>query len=278
MQDRESFLGKVLRARFRVGFVRHETFEKGFVSTVQVIRSSRFIFLEAGRVHYFIEGREAIIDEGTLIWVPASVHRVWRVSERQSARLFWVELGCPALDTAWSSLLLQRNVCRQSVVTSFERCRQLLEDNKRKNQLFIEAELKGLLGKFLREAVVLDDAWESSVPKNSIGERSLGEVITACQWLEAHYAEQHALRDLLETLHLNTAYFRKTFKEVTQLTPGNYLNRIRMRRARTLLSQGALGVKEVAANVGFGDALYFSRKYHQFWGCSPTQDRFAAKS
>jgi AraC-like DNA-binding protein len=77
-----------------------------------------------------------------------------------------------------------------------------------------------------------------------------------------------------------------TVAALTSFTP-NYLNSLfsrwkgqgihayliarRMKRAMELCGRGELLVKEVAQHLGYSDALYFSRAFHRFHGCWPTE-------
>ena len=54
-----------------------------------------------------------------------------------------------------------------------------------------------------------------------------------------------------------------------------YLTDYRLREACRLLRTTTLGVSEIAARLGFGDALYFSRRFRQKTGSSPSQYRKA---
>lgn len=52
-----------------------------------------------------------------------------------------------------------------------------------------------------------------------------------------------------------------------------FLLRIRMERARTLLLTTKLTMEQIAASVGYEDALYFSKLYKKWYKRSPTAHR-----
>ena len=56
------------------------------------------------------------------------------------------------------------------------------------------------------------------------------------------------------------------------MSPIRYLQLIRMNRAKLLLRE-ALTVEEVAASVGYPDALYFSKAFKKWTGATPTAFR-----
>ncbi|MDX2111902.1 MAG: helix-turn-helix domain-containing protein [Verrucomicrobiota bacterium] len=65
----------------------------------------------------------------------------------------------------------------------------------------------------------------------------------------------------------------RLFRSACNQTPSQYLIAIRMARARTLLRQTRLSVKEIATLCGFSDPAYFSRAYTQNAGHPPSIER-----
>jgi transcriptional regulator GlxA family with amidase domain len=78
---------------------------------------------------------------------------------------------------------------------------------------------------------------------------------------------------LAQQLQLNPDYFRRTFKAATGQTPQHYHHKLRIDAARQQLNSGDVSVTEVARNLGFEDAAYFSRVFKRVTGYSPGQQR-----
>ena len=74
---------------------------------------------------------------------------------------------------------------------------------------------------------------------------------------------------------LNVSYplFRKSFKEIVGISPGQYHLNIRIEKACRLLKETTLSIKEVSSQLGFETAFYFSRIFKTKKGVSPTQYR-----
>lgn len=72
---------------------------------------------------------------------------------------------------------------------------------------------------------------------------------------------------------LSLSRFAHLFREMVGMTPFQYLERLRMDRAKGLLLTTALPVKAIAAEVGFPDALHFSARFRRAIGCCPTRFR-----
>lgn len=87
-----------------------------------------------------------------------------------------------------------------------------------------------------------------------------------------------ALDEAIRALPFHYDYVRKRFKKEVGLTPLEYMTRLRMKKAKGMLSgMGATGytVAEVAELCGYENALYFSRVFKKQEGLSPSA--FAAE-
>ena len=99
--------------------------------------------------------------------------------------------------------------------------------------------------------------------------RNLAEMIA--EYLDEHFVEPDiTLCKLGEIFHFNANYISYTFKEYMNTGITTYLRQKRMHKACELLLTENISVKDVAAAVGFNDALYFERSFRKYTGLSPT--------
>lgn len=78
----------------------------------------------------------------------------------------------------------------------------------------------------------------------------------------------------IRKMPFNYDYLRKLFQKETGLTPLKYMIVLRMKRAKGMLAAARIrecSVAEVAESCGFSDALYFSRVFKKYYGCSPSE-------
>lgn len=82
-----------------------------------------------------------------------------------------------------------------------------------------------------------------------------------------------ALDAAIRAMPFNYDYLRKLFKKEVGVTPLEYLTRLRMKKAETMLTAMQTrdySVAEIASLCGYDDALYFSRVFKKHFGCSPS--------
>ncbi len=91
----------------------------------------------------------------------------------------------------------------------------------------------------------------------------------AMAYIHTHYAEPIALRDVAAHVGLSERHLTRCFRQEVGVTLNAYLNRYRLRQARTLLEAGDKSITEVALAVGFSSSSYFARIFREEMGVSP---------
>lgn len=81
------------------------------------------------------------------------------------------------------------------------------------------------------------------------------------------------IQDFAIQLGISYSSLRKIFKEVTGFAPANYQQELRLRRAMEMLSTSSLSVKEIAYQLHFDTADYFSTKFKNKTGLTPSEFR-----
>lgn len=79
--------------------------------------------------------------------------------------------------------------------------------------------------------------------------------------------------EIAAKLCLSYSSFRKTFKEYTGFSPAKFINDVRMRKAKELLTNTAMNIKEVAYSVGYNNHDYFFTAFRHLTGQTPSEYR-----
>ena len=83
--------------------------------------------------------------------------------------------------------------------------------------------------------------------------------------------------DLARRANMSSSHFAALFKRKTGFAVLDYFMRLKMQRAGYLLDSTALSIKVIAAELGFDDPLYFSRRFRRVHNCSPSAYRSIPK-
>ena len=78
---------------------------------------------------------------------------------------------------------------------------------------------------------------------------------------------------LAEKLYSSNSKIYRQIRTLTGYSPHTYILRLRMERAKELLSSTTQAVSDIAMRCGFEDTSYFTRAFRNFYGCTPSQMR-----
>ena len=92
----------------------------------------------------------------------------------------------------------------------------------------------------------------------------------AIEYIEQNINDELRIESLASQAYLSPNHFRRLFKEITGLAPIDYINNLRISKARKLLEEGRMSISEVGISVGIGDQNYFSRVFRSKTGLSPS--------
>jgi len=90
------------------------------------------------------------------------------------------------------------------------------------------------------------------------------------EYIDNHFHDKISIEELARIANLSRYHFSRLFKEITNKTPGEYLNFVRINKAETLLKYSDMNVTEVALSTGFSDPNYFSRIFKKYKHVSPS--------
>lgn len=92
-------------------------------------------------------------------------------------------------------------------------------------------------------------------------------------FMKAHLTDDLDVEKLASLAGLSPSRFQVLFRAANGMSPGHYLKCLRVHRAAQLLDTTTRPIKDIAGEVGYQDALYFSRVFRQVHERSPSEFR-----
>lgn len=102
-------------------------------------------------------------------------------------------------------------------------------------------------------------------------------VRAAIEYLHQNYDRGIRVPEIAAAVNLHPGYLHRLFKQHTGRTLTDYLNALRMDKAKMLLTGSAVPVAEIADYVGIASRPYFHLLFRKYGGCTPTEYRESAE-
>jgi len=92
------------------------------------------------------------------------------------------------------------------------------------------------------------------------------------QYIEQHLSENLTVEQIAKAFNYSPKYFFRLFKSSLNASPHQYINRIKMEKAKQLMISTDKSLSEIAEEVGM-ERAHFSRLFKQVTGASPSEYR-----
>ena len=92
-------------------------------------------------------------------------------------------------------------------------------------------------------------------------------------YIREHYSTEISMQSVARAMNYSDAYFCKLFKQCFKVNFSAWLNEYRIARAREMLQNTRLSVREVSIACGYSDANYFARVFKRVTGKTPSEYR-----
>ncbi|OME08494.1 DNA-binding response regulator [Paenibacillus odorifer] len=127
-------------------------------------------------------------------------------------------------------------------------------------------------GEFERVLSGILDCYGNEISKSLAGNRpSVLENIKA--YIDNHYFENIKISMFTDKYFLSREYLMKLFKGQYGYGIHEYVQKVRMDKAKELLSTPDLKIQDISEMLGYKDKNYFSKAFRNYYDCSPSEYR-----
>ena len=229
---------------------------------------TELLFVVSGEGSFSFNQEQSPLRRGDLVIIPPYTEHTERSS--QNHPLEYYVLGIDGI-----SFLSQKDRECAQVFCNFEHdpsihelFRQMLYEIRTAqygSQTICQHLLEILILKIIRSQQLIP------VSINSI--RMTKECAQIKEYLDSNYAEQITLDTLTGLTHMNKYYMVHSFTKYAGLSPIQYLNQTRLKRAQHLLKNTNYSISDIASSTGFSSQSYFTQIFRKNFNMTPVKYR-----
>ena len=140
----------------------------------------------------------------------------------------------------------------------------IMEEHRSRSKHYKES-VKGLLQSLMicLSRLSDDDAEEAGANDG------ISAISPAIDYVAKHFDEKITIHSLAETCHLSETHFRRLFSQTMNISPGAYINLVRVEEVCKRLHTTEESISEIAAKCGFMTPSTLNRNFKEIVGMSP---------
>ena len=240
--------------------------EQGFLFPGESHPMPELTYVDQGSLHSVADGQDWLLHQGdAMIYAPDQWHMQYAdigVAPRFVTISFDLEGG------ELSSLYNRKLAVPQEAVTLLQ---QMLRTQERMDDYstdMLMAQLTMLLLVLLREAA----APSGGILQGSNAVHSENEIIRqAQQYISSHIREKLSVRLIAQQVDVSPSYLTVLFQKNLQISPGEYIRRIKLQESKQMIRENNLNFTEIAAALQYSTVHHFSRQFKEKFGITPTE-------
>ncbi|RXZ83351.1 AraC family transcriptional regulator [Paenibacillaceae bacterium] len=226
---------------------------------------NRFYFITEGEGFVAVGDKRYYPQPGQLYLLPAGVQQSYGTISSHTFGKYWCHFTATVGDLPLFKLLetpLSVNVADpDALIGKFKELIHYAHLDSLSGQFRVNALLFELIALFLEES--------DNVRWNMSASASFEKMSAVLQYIETHLADNVSIDTLAQIAHFHPNYFINVFKHFTGYSPIQYINRIRLEKAKHMITTTDRSVSLIAETVGM-DLPYFSRAFKEYTGFAPT--------
>jgi AraC-like DNA-binding protein/mannose-6-phosphate isomerase-like protein (cupin superfamily) len=222
------------------------------------------IYMIQGELDAQIGEKKFLMRSGDAICIPPETVYHYACVSNESVKYFWIHFtGSDVFNTMRFSGF-EHLKCYEvgSVHVNAELYEELFGEFRSRHQ-YLEYRASLILRNILLRLAASQN--EQSEAKSSID--------SSLRYIHTHLSSALNVKMLAEMEYLSQGYYRTVFKDLTGMSPSEYVAEQRIIRAKEMLTDTSVSIDKIAESIGINDRLYFQRFFKKHTGITPSRYR-----
>ena len=246
-------------------FFYHEK-EQGFLFAGESHPMMELTYVDQGSLHSVADGLDLQLKQGELVFYGPGQWHMQYADVDMAPRYVTITFAAEGLD--YKQLLNRKFAAPQRVASLLQ---QMLREQERMDEYsgdVIISQLTMLLVELVRDATA--PAGGKLQTSNAI--HSENEIIRRAQmYVSTHVREKLTVPLLARQVDVSPSYLTALFHKNLQISPGEYIRRIKLQESKQMIRENDLNFTEIAAALQYSTVHHFSRQFKEKFGITPTE-------
>ncbi len=230
----------------------------------------QLLYIASGKAHFYFKGKDTVVSAGHMVlYLPREEQKYeYRCEDRTEA--YWVHFTGSQVKGILRhfDIPLEGNVFYSGSSEEYKTIfNNLIHEFRTCPVGYTE-----MVELYLRQLFMIVQRTRLD-RKPSMNTFVQAEMSYARKYFFEHYSEEINIGEYARSRHMSTSWFLRSFKQVTGMSPMQYILALRIENAQILLETTDYPVNEIASIVGYDNQLYFSRIFKKQKGMAPTEYR-----
>ena len=235
--------------------------EAGFMFPGESHPMAEIVYVDKGSIHSVADGQDLCLEQGDLVlYAPEQWHMQYADSNQAPCM---VTIGFWARGIRWDTLSNRK--FSQDKQTA-ELLRQILRAQEQGHDDSIFSLLTLLLLHLQEKKTEKETGSEQTVLS---GENAI--IRSAQQYIQANIEEKLTVPAVAASVEVSPSYLTALFHKHLQISPGEYIRRIKLGRSKQLIREGQMNFTQIAESLQYSTVHHFSRQFKQMFGMTPTE-------
>ena len=246
-------------------FFYHEK-EQGFLFPGEAHPMAELTYVDRGELHSVVDGQDLLLKQGDMVVYGPNQWHMQYADIGVAPRYVTISFEFSGVDL--KPLLNKKFAAPQNAVSVLQ---AMLREEERMDTFsndIILAQLKLLLLLLFRQT----EAPQGGKLRASNTIHSENEIIRqAQQYVSTHIREKLSVPLVARQVDVSPSYLTALFHKNLQISPGEYIRRIKLQESKQMIRENNLNFTEIAAELQYSTVHHFSRQFKEKFGITPTE-------
>ena len=236
--------------------------EQGFLFPGEALDMAKLTYVDSGTIHSVVDGQDSLLNQGDLVvYRPGQWHMQY--ADTGVAPRF-LSISFEAEHCDWSALAGRPITASKAVRDCLQQMLREQESPAPHSSDMLLSLLTMILISLLRE-----NAGEVAVPAAGSSENRI--IARAQQYITDHVADKLSVPIVAKNIGVSASYLTALFQKHLQISPGEYLRRVKLQKSKQLIREGNLNFTQIAEELEYSTVHHFSRQFKEKFGITPSQ-------